>query len=175
MRGEPVLVAPPRDQVVLLSDLKLHLRVGDGDPEEDALISGLCDAATNWLDGWSGVLGRAIMLQTWRQDFDGPGPHPLALPDVVSVSATAGGEPVELQSEVEGVKTWIQAPGAGGRLRVTYSCGLPEHRLPAVQTIVKLLVGHWYLNREAVVTGPAPATLPMAVEALAAPLRWRPI
>src|SRR5690606_38428902 len=26
--------------------------------------------ATAWLDGYSGILGRALVTQTWRQDFD---------------------------------------------------------------------------------------------------------
>lgn len=35
-----------------------------------------------------------------------------------------------------------------------------------VQQAILLLVGHWYTNREAVVVGAAPASVPMAVESL---------
>lgn len=37
---------------------------------------------------------------------------------------------------------------------------------PDVEQAVLLLVGHWYANREAVVIGGAPATVPLAVDRL---------
>ncbi|MGG3796531.1 head-tail connector protein [Pseudomonas paraversuta] len=37
---------------------------------------------------------------------------------------------------------------------------------PDVEQAVLLLVGHWYANREAVVTGATPATVPLAVDRL---------
>lgn len=37
---------------------------------------------------------------------------------------------------------------------------------PDVEQAVLLLVGHWYANREAVVTGVTPATVPLAVDRL---------
>lgn len=40
-----------------------------------------------------------------------------------------------------------------------------------VRTAMLLLVGHWYANREAVVSGNTPAELPLAVEALLQPYR----
>jgi uncharacterized phiE125 gp8 family phage protein len=64
----PVLVTPPVAAPVSLAEAKAHLRVDFDD--EDALISGLIDAATQHLDGWSGVLGRALMPQTWEMSLD---------------------------------------------------------------------------------------------------------
>ncbi|MFP5432845.1 MAG: head-tail connector protein [Alphaproteobacteria bacterium] len=40
-----------------------------------------------------------------------------------------------------------------------------------MKAAILLLVGHWYANREAVVTGTIATQLPMAVDALLAPLR----
>jgi len=40
-----------------------------------------------------------------------------------------------------------------------------------VRTAMLLLIGHWYANREAVVSGSTAAELPLAVEALLQP--WR--
>ena len=37
---------------------------------------------------------------------------------------------------------------------------------PDVEQAILLLVGHWYANREAVVTGVSSATVPLAVERL---------
>lgn len=42
----------------------------------------------------------------------------------------------------------------------------------AARQAVKLLVGHWYRNREAVVTGTITAELPQAVASLLATLKW---
>lgn len=134
------LVAPTHP-VVLLDDMKAHLRVLHDD--EDLDIQALTDAATSWLDGWDGVLGRCIMPQTWLIE-----PSDLAagfrLPDVNETVANEDGS-------------------------MTVTCAMPAEKLPSVQAAVKLLVGHWYLNREA--TGKGMAEQPFAVRALLEPLR----
>lgn len=61
------LVAPPVDSVVSLGEAKAHLRVSHDD--EDAEIAAMIDAATAYLDGLEGVLGRALGPQTWRAVF----------------------------------------------------------------------------------------------------------
>lgn len=48
---------------------------------------------------------------------------------------------------------------------------MPEDTLDAVRLIVRLLVGHWYENREASTAGSLKDT-PLAVNALLAPIRW---
>jgi uncharacterized phiE125 gp8 family phage protein len=67
----PVLVTPPdaNDPVVTLAEAKAQLRIDHDD--EDDLITSLIAAAVAHLDGYSGILGRALVTQTWRQDFDG--------------------------------------------------------------------------------------------------------
>jgi len=146
--AEPVLVTPPADPVVSLSDLKDHLRI-DADDEND-LIKALEQAAVAHLDGWSGILGRAIMPQEWSQDFAPGEPVRCALPNADILS--------EQRFE-------------DGRMRLTYSASLPTAQLPAVQMAVKLLVGHWYEHREAASEAKL-HTMPKAVDALLAPLRW---
>lgn len=64
----PVLISPPELPVVTLAEAKAHLRVDHDD--DDALIAGLIRAATDHLDGWTGILGCCLVEQTWRQDFD---------------------------------------------------------------------------------------------------------
>lgn len=166
----PVLVTPPTATPVGLSDLRAHLRVYHTD--EDARIEALQAAAVAWLDGWTGVLGRAIMPQTWQQDFTGPGPHLLALPDAVIGSVTLDGDAVDYTATLRDAGLEVTAPGVEGTLRVVYSCALPAHRLPAVQAIICMMVAHWFQNREAVSAGTLAAT-PMAVDALIGTLRWR--
>src|SRR5690606_16820554 len=47
---------------------KEHLRVDGAD--DNAVIEGLIRAAVSHLDGWTGILGRCLVEQTWRVDFD---------------------------------------------------------------------------------------------------------
>ena len=61
----PELVAAPTVPCVSTADAKAHLRVDDG--EEDALIEAAVAAAVQHLDGYGGILGRALMQQDWRQ------------------------------------------------------------------------------------------------------------
>lgn len=65
----PVRTIAPAEPVVTLEAAKQHLRVDFTD--DDAVITALIQAATDHLDGWSGILGRALVDQTWRQDFGG--------------------------------------------------------------------------------------------------------
>lgn len=64
----PVRTVAPAITPVSLAEAKAQCRV-DHD-EEDGLIMALVESATAHLDGYSGILGRALCEQTWRQDFD---------------------------------------------------------------------------------------------------------
>lgn len=63
----PVRTVPPATTPVSLADMKRHLRVDHTD--DDEMIAALLTAATVYFDGWSGILGRCLVEQTWRQDF----------------------------------------------------------------------------------------------------------
>lgn len=171
-----ILITPPTQPVVSTSDLRDHLRVTGQD--EDAVISSMAAGAIAYLDGWGGVLGRAIMPQTWRQEFTGWGPLKLALPDVTSVVVTyedsLGAEQPATSATLRkcGAAWLVEADGPDAdRVFVNMTCALPAARLPAVQTIVKMMVAHWYMNREAV--GEAMQEVPMSAEALITALRYR--
>lgn len=63
----PEIVTAPTASPVTLDEAKSHLRVTYDD--DDAMIQGFIDAAVSHLDGWDGVLGRAMVEQTWEQPF----------------------------------------------------------------------------------------------------------
>ncbi|PWL16384.1 hypothetical protein DKP76_17865 [Falsochrobactrum shanghaiense] len=73
----PVRTVAPASMPVTLAEAKAHLRVDHDD--QDDLITAQIKAATAYLDGYAGILGRALVTQTWRQDFVGFADH-LALP-----------------------------------------------------------------------------------------------
>ena len=58
-------VIAPAEPVVALADVKADLRVDHSDP--DSVIQAQIDPATSQLDGYSGVLGRCLVSQTWGQ------------------------------------------------------------------------------------------------------------
>lgn len=81
------LVTPPAEVAVSLARLKGHARVlHDG---EDTDLQGYLDAAIQSMDGPRGLLGRCLVTQTWRQDYDGwADMFRLPVPDVASVEVT---------------------------------------------------------------------------------------
>ena len=170
----PKLITPPTVPVVALADLRAHLRVDAAD--EDALIVALETSAVAYLDGWTGVLGRAIRPQVWRQTFDAGECVRLAMPDVTATAVTAR----DAAGDVVSVTTTLVADhrgpvvkvtGAYATLQVDYTCEMPPTLLPAAQVAVKLLVAHWFANREAV--GGQMAEVPLTVDALVTALRWQ--
>jgi len=75
---KPVRTVAPTALPVTLTEIKSHLRVDHSD--EDAMIMLYARAATQTLDGYTGTLGRAIVTQTWRQDFNDWPDYRLRLP-----------------------------------------------------------------------------------------------
>jgi uncharacterized phiE125 gp8 family phage protein len=167
----PVLITPPVGMVVPMVDLQAHLRVDDG--FEDSVIAALHDAAVAHLDGWRGVLGRAILAQTWRLRVTGAGPHLLPMPDVIEVTATVDGDPVDIETELGARGMTVTLPDITGLAVIDFTCEMPAQLRPVADTVVKLLVGHWHKHREAV--GAAAQPVPMAADMLIGAIRWRQV
>lgn len=138
----PVLVTAPEILPVSLADAKLHLRIEPEVTLEDSLIGGLIKAAVSHLDGWTGILGRCLVEQTWRQDFAAfRSSLPLPLGAVISISSvTVGGNTVDASSYSlttdAGGRSCVEFDGfsASGAVSVTYVAGyatIPE--VPAVE------------------------------------------
>lgn len=145
------LITPPTGPVVSLADLKAHLRVDGAD--EDTLIASLEAAAVAYLDGWGGVLGRAILPQTW--EFDAVAGDVLSpMPDVSA--ATQDSVALTVADDV------ITVP-SDGAVRIT--CAMDERYLPTVEMAVKLIVAHWFEDRAA-------GQLPASADALIGSIRW---
>lgn len=82
----PTLVTAPTALPVALEDVKAALRV-DG-TDFDAEIERLIKSAVAHYEGWSGVLGIALVEQTWRQEYSRfEGKMGLALRPVRTVSS----------------------------------------------------------------------------------------
>lgn len=158
----PTLVVPPASLPVTLAEAKAHCRVDHDD--EDAMLTAYISAAVAHLDGWRGVLGRAIMPQTWAVTVDAAGDYVLPMPDVTA--AEIDGTALTITPTALGPQITTEAAGT-----VQFTCGLPDEQIPAAKAAVLLLVGHWYANREAV--SASLVDVPMAADMLIGALRWR--
>lgn len=189
---KPVRTVAPAVMPVSLAEAKAHCRVDTAD--DDALLTGLIGAAVSHLDGYGGILGRAIMAQTWAQDFDGFGTDGLRLPvgDLISVTSIAYHDTAnQMQTLANSVYTafsdergpfvtlrpdqaWPLTYGRVDAVRVTWVAGFgaaADDVPAAIRHAILMIVGHWYENRETSIVGAPVAPLPLAVDALIAPYR----
>lgn len=191
----PTLVTPPAIKPVTVEYVKKHSLI-DHD-EQDDVIDLLIDAATTHLDGWTGILGRALCEQTWRQDYDDfASCLRLPLGPVVSVEAVTYIDTDGIEQTVDEADYTLRTDSLGSY--VEFGC---EYSFPslnsanaavsvefvagypvtdgawtgpaAIKHAIMLLVAHWFENREAVLTGQSAAAvaLPLGVDALLAPYR----
>ena len=185
----PVRTAAPT-ALVSLAEAKVHLRVEADLTEFDALISGLIATATQHFDGYSGVLGRALVTQSWRQDFCGfSGRMGLPLAPAASITSVAyfdGSNVTQtLASSVYGLfadargpyvglkpdQTWPSSYSRPDAVSVTFVAGQDAADVdPRAKTAIMMLVASWFERREAV-GSEALTEIPFGVQALIAPLR----
>jgi uncharacterized phiE125 gp8 family phage protein len=190
---KPTRTAAPGETPVTLAEARDHLNMTS--TSKDALISIYIEAATAHLDGWSGILGRCMVTQTWRLDLDCFPACDIRLPfpDVQSVTVAYTDEAGATQTLASSNYHLVQdergsalmlADGAAwpgtdvipNAVRVTMVCGYgAAAAVPAaLKAAVLLHVGHLFANREAVGDGGL-AALPLAHDALIAPYRRRAI
>lgn len=180
----PIRTVAPAVALISTADAKAHLRV-DGTASDD-YIAGLVVAATQWMDGYGGVLGKALITQTWQQKYDGfpSGDHfrlplgPLgavssisyydAANDVQSfTSFTAQSDEIGPLVILDEDATWPATYDRPDAVTVTWTCGhgSAASDVPApIVVAAKMLIGQWYDHRA--MTGDVGAVM-----ALIGPLR----
>jgi len=180
----------PSETPISLAEAKAHLRVLHDD--DDAYITALIDAATQHLEGRDGIVGRALVTQSWEYRIDcfpACGRIELPLPPLQSVASVTyvdqDGALQTLSTDVYMAETstivgmirlkydqqWPSTRYEPYAVRIAFTAGygaagaVPE----TLKSAIKLLVGHWYLRRD--MGEDIPRGAPFAVEALIAPLR----
>lgn len=183
----PVRTTPPGATPVSLTEVKAHCRVDDTD--SDAVLTVLLNAAVNHLDGWTGILGRAMVTQSWRQDYGAFGRLRLPLGPVASITSityydgdnaqqTLADSVYVLRTDSLGAyvelkpdQSWPSAYSRTDAVSVTYVAGTEAADVPAaLKAAILLMVSHWNENREAVSEG-ARMEVPMSANALIGPYR----
>lgn len=175
----PFRVEAPEGVLVPVEELRQHVRADTN--EEDNLIEAFERSAVDFLDGYTGRLGRCILRQKWALPLDGSSePVHLSFPDCRDLSI----ERLDDQgvwSDVAGVTVTqiddcaliADLPSDKTGLHLTYWAGWDTAAdVPAnLKQAVRMLVAHWFENRTAVTTGQTAAhQMPMAVEAMIEPL-----
>lgn len=188
MHGNLTLVTPPQGDPVSVPDAKDQARVLHA--AEDLLVESLIEAATAHLDGRDGILGRALMTQTW--DYTLPCfpvesciPLPLApVQSIVSITyrdpngslLTFAGANYALSADRHWnpkVQLAVGASWPGTRdepdaVKIQAVYGYTQVPMP-IRHAITLLVAHWFANREPVNVGNITSELPFGVQALLAP------
>ncbi|HTN60266.1 MAG TPA: head-tail connector protein [Devosia sp.] len=193
-----VRVVTPPAPIVTWDEAKAHLRLSSN--AEQALVESYIAAATAWLDGPAGWLGRCIGVQELELTDCAFGNDRLPFPpivELVSVEYTDGAGVDQIMPDTDyrllaNGSIWAQQwPSVGqspDAVRVRYSAGYPDRMVVpegggdpvAVSTVpepikqaVLLLIGQWFVTRASVAVGSI-NEMPFAVEALLAPYRvWR--
>lgn len=189
---KPVQTAAPA-ALVSTADFKTHMRIDHN--SEDTYIDAAILAATARLDGYGGVLGRALVTQSWKQEFATfSDPMRLPLGNLISVTSVKYYDTNNAQQTVSASvygaysddigpylalkrgQTWPSVYDRPDAIEVVWQAGYGAAAAvpsPLVRAVL-LLAGHFYANREAVVLGDTATELPLTVSALIAPYRLNP-
>lgn len=188
---KPIRVTAPTVNPVTLPDVKGQARIFHAD--DDIELQAMVASAVSLLDGYGGILGRAIMAQKWMQPFAGwSGILRLPMPEVrdveVKYTDQNGTEQTVSPSDYEVIEghtgpvvhflTTFSAPSLKTDIlqpvRVTFTTGADQpHEVDArIKRAIAVMVTHWDEFR-GVVDHSQVREVPMGVVSMLAPLRWR--
>jgi uncharacterized phiE125 gp8 family phage protein len=163
------LITPPAVTPVSAAEMKRWLRIDDD--EEQAEIEAMIGDAVDHVDGWSGILGRAMIEQTWELTLDAFPACDIQIPlgPLIGVTSIKYDDPDGIEQtlsasayEVDNLREpgWV-VPVSGTawpstivainavRVRFTAGFGNDAASVPgSVKRALRLLIAHWYQNRE---------------------------
>lgn len=162
----PVLVTPPVITPVSLEEAKAHCRATDH-TDDDATLTALIAAAVSHLDGWTGILGRCLCEQTWRQDFnDFRSCLQLPLFPVVSIVSVKYVDTNSMQQTVDPGSYSLRVGDLGSYIRFATNYAFPPLNTEGPAVSIEYIAG--YLDTPAVDAIEADPEADPPVEAAAA-------
>lgn len=181
-----VSVVEPPQPFVSWAEIKIHAKIEED--SEQAYVEGLIEAATAWLDGPAGWLGRSLGVQVLEVTAcQWPDLRRLPFPAVLEIiSASYFDVDGQLQeADISSIANGDDLPivrGRAGDVRIRYRSGYGSktsedpvvwtNSVPApIRVAVMMLVSQWYENREGIAVGASVEKLPFAVDALVQPFR----
>ncbi|NTI22381.1 hypothetical protein G6M87_10980 [Rhizobium rhizogenes] len=183
---KPKLIQAPADGPLTLESVKAHLRVFFLD--DDEYIQGLIKVAMSHLDGYRGILNRCILSQQWQTTrYRFCRRMETLFTDTTAVVVTYYDADDEIQTVADtdyivypdyilfkrGFVTPAVNRDRDDCIMLTSTHGYDE--VPDTLILgMKILIAHWYRNREPVAFGTqaAPLPIPFAADMLIAPHRW---
>jgi uncharacterized phiE125 gp8 family phage protein len=177
----PVITTAPTEEPLSLVEAKLHLRVTVS--TEDALITSLILAARERCEELS---ARSFVTRTYALYLDGwPCGDSLLLPmpPIQSVTSVTYVDSAGVTQTMPSSDYYLAA--SGGRLVLAYGAGWPATALRGRESVIvryvagygaasvvpawckhsmRLLLAHWYMNREEVTSGTVGHRLPEAAQ-----------
>lgn len=185
-----VLKTAPAALAVSVDEIKAHCRITS--TVEDTYLETLINAATEHVEQ---ITGRKLVSQTWKLLLDEwPGDAEITLPfgECSAVSSIKYTDSDAVETTWSDSDYVVDTDSVPGRVVIGYGLSWPSVELLHVNPIVvefvsgyggadavpaalkhatKLLVGHWYENREPVVLGTIVANIPLTVDRLIWPFR----
>lgn len=190
-----VRVITPALPIVSKEEAKAHMVVSHA--SDDVLIESYILAATTWIDGPTGWLGRVLGVQTlefslsdFRCGIEIPMGPAIDVGSIVYRSADGGTVtlPANSYELIEGyivsVGDWPSVADRLDAVKVRYRAGHGKFDtsnppqlvndtalIEPIKIAILMLVAHWYRTREPVAIGATVEKLPFTVEALLQPYR----
>jgi len=183
MNYDLAVITQRSEPIVSTAEAKLHLRVETDMNDDDLLIASLVTAASNYCEMYT---RRTVLETSYKMVFDTfpytKGLFYLPRSPLVSLDQIQyydeDGTLQTLSTDIYIVGQGISSPARialapdeewpdteAGRIEaveVTFSSGEDVAR-DTFKAAIKLLVGHWYENRESVIIGATPAQVPQTV------------
>lgn len=190
---KPWRITPPTETPITVNQAKAHMRL-DG-TDEDSLVESYIGEAVDYLDGFSGVLGRCICTQTWGIPFKSwMGCLKLELPDVQSIvvkyrdeddaEQTVTASDYVLSHDASGAFVYFKNSFANPSLsddhpfpitvEATAGYGAAADVPETVKGLVRKLSAHFEYMREAATDGSA-NEVPFGVREHIAAIKWNRI
>lgn len=192
------IVDPPNGYPITLAQAKAHIREDSSD--FDSQINAFIAAATQYADGPTGFLGRALLEQTWDLYLDRfpcskwQGTRrvdaiEIPLPPLIDVAGVfyldGNGDEQEFDASKYTVDTatepgrvvlksggsWPTIQEAANAIRIRFDAGYEDGVPSQIKAAILILVGDLYQNRESSVIGQTVNKVPWAAEQLFRPYR----
>ena len=174
--GTLTLVQGPMDDVISLATAKARLRVDTG--ADDDVMRLIIMAATQRFDGRDGILGRALLPQSWRLTLpafpDALGDIELPLPPLISVESIAYLDTDFVEQTVSPTIYRVVAGGFGrSRIRLDVDQTWPTSPADEPDT-VRVTFQAGYQDLQSPANNPVPEPIVQAILMLAQSMYDRP-
>lgn len=176
-------IKPPEFEPLSLSEVKQHLRIMQGVNEDDAYLLGLISAVRNYFEARTGqtttrTWWRAKVAGCWTCSTLGvelPYPPLSTAPDgsdgVTITWESSAADPADIVVDRTDYPGTIRyegpdSPGCSEQATITWYAGVnsPEEIPQLWKTAMLVLLGHWYENRQAVITDSGALEVPMSFD-----------